>query len=90
MDYEFKSLEELYNRIKPALRSKAKEFLKIGMSHVKEADIWNFLTQNKWKNAKGLSLSVMIEDIFNIDYDEVNNYVIKKLKEENREPSFLE
>lgn len=88
MDLEFKSLKELYERIKPALRSKKSELKKFGYMHIKEADIWNYLTQTKWRTSKELSLSEMVNDIFNSDPDSINNFVLKKVSEEKREPRF--
>ena len=90
MDYEFKSLRELYDRITPALRSKCTEFKKIGYKEIKESDIWNYLTDNKWKSALELTLSEMVEDIFNVNGQDIINYMIKKVSEEKREPSFDE
>jgi hypothetical protein len=90
MDIEFNSLKELYDRIKPALTSKRIEMKKYGFYHVKEADIWNYLTSKKWQTSKDLSLSEMVNDIFNSNPDDINNYVIKKMSLENREPYFDE
>ena len=50
MDITFASKEELYKRVKPALRTKKNEFKKLGYSYIKETDIWNFLIKKKWKN----------------------------------------
>jgi len=88
MNYEFKSLRELYDRIKPALRTKCNEFKKIGYSEIKESDIWNYLTDKKWINSKQLTISEMVEDIFSISEGEMTNYMIKKVSQEMREPYF--
>lgn len=90
MDLEFKSLKELYDRINPALVSKGLELKKLGYYYIKEADIWNFLTEEKWKLGKDLSLSDMVNDIFNLDPNDINNFVIKKVSKEMREPHFDE
>ena len=45
---EFKSAEELYNRVEPALYSKRKEINKLGFKYVTEKDIWNYLVDNCW------------------------------------------
>lgn len=90
MDLEFNSLKELYDRIKPALTSKKSEMKKYGFYYVKEADIWNYLASKKWLNSKDLSLSEMVDDIFNSNPDDINNYVVKKISEENRQPYFDE
>ena len=90
MDYEFKSLRELYERIKPALTSKCSELRKIGFKHIKEADIWNYLTSKKWQNSVELTLSEMVNDIFDSNGEDINNYVIEKVSKEMREPFFEE
>ena len=89
MEYEFKSLRELYDRITPALRTKKNELVKIWYS-VKEADIWNYLTDKKWQKSVSLTISEMVEDIFNTTGEEVTNHMIKKLSDEMREPYFEE
>lgn len=90
MDYEFKSLKELYNRIKPALTSKRIELNKIGFKYVKEADIWNYLTNTKWQTTTGLSISEMVNDIFNVNEEALNEFVVSKVSKENRNPYFDE
>lgn len=46
---EFRNLEELYNRIKPALYSKVEELKRNHISYIKEEDIWNYLSSTVWK-----------------------------------------
>ena len=87
MEYEFKSLKELYDRIKPALISKCSEFKKVGYKNIKESDIWNYLADKKWTKSKELTLSEMVEDIFSTNIDEINNYLIKKISDEVRKPN---
>lgn len=88
MNYEFKSLQELYDRIKPALISKRSEFRKIGYKDIKEADLWNYLTDKKWTKSKELTLSEMVEDIFSVDVESINEYLINKVSSECRKPNF--
>ena len=88
MDYEFKSLQELYERIKPALISKCSEFKKLGYKNIKEADLWNYLTDKKWTRSKELTLSEMVEDIFEVNVESINEYLIKKVSVELRKPNF--
>lgn len=78
MDYEFKSLNELYNRIKPALRSKCSEFNKLGYEDIKERDIWNCLANTKWGCSHNLDLYTMVNNIFDLSIDEMNNYLVNK------------
>lgn len=81
---EFKSLEELYNRVKPALYSKVQELKRNNITYVKEVDIWNYLSSNTWKNTDSLSLSGMVENILDLKEDEIKNYVLDILKKQNR------
>ena len=76
MDYEFKTLKELYNRIKPALTSKCTEFKVLGFNNIKEKDIWDYLTGKKWTSSHNLDLSTMVSDIFDLRIEEINNYLI--------------
>ena len=89
MEYEFKSLKELYDRITPALRCKCTEFKTLGYDNIKESDIWNYLS-TKWMSSEGLDLSIMVSDIFDLSIDDINKYLIKKVSIENREPTFYE
>ena len=43
MNFEFRNLKELYERLKPALRTKTNELKRIGFNYIKEEDIWNCL-----------------------------------------------
>ena len=63
MDYEFSSQKELFMRVRPALRSKCSELKRLGYSKIKEFDIWNYLIIKKWKQAQGLMLSDIVNDI---------------------------
>ncbi len=90
MNYEFKTLRELYDRIRPALISKCSEFKKEGYSNIKEAEIWNCLTDKKWQKSNELTLSEMVNDIFELKIDEINSYLIRKVSKEMREPLFEE
>ena len=55
------SEEELKRR-----KNKKYELKKLGYL-VSEADIWNYLTNTKWKKAKGLTLSDMVDDILKME-----------------------
>jgi len=80
-DIRFKSLNELYNRLLPALRSKKKELNSKGYKYIHEEDIWNYLKQTAWKQNIQLTLDKMVDDILNTSNDEFDNYM--KLKIEN-------
>ncbi len=79
-EIKFKTLEELYNRLLPALRSLKKELTKDGLSYITEVDIWNYLKNYKWLSSKDLDLSCMVNDIFSINKEDLNEYVKIQLK----------
>lgn len=85
MGIEFNSVEELYKRVRPALTSKVREFKRNSIMFVKEEDIWNYLIESKWKTGKGLELFNIVDDILNIDNNEVEKYVINKMKDFKRD-----
>ena len=88
MDLNFSSLEELYNRLKPALRTKKRELNENGYGYLKIEDIWNYLKENRWTNSSNLSLNDMVSDILNADNDFIDDYCKKKINEKNREVYF--
>ena len=88
MDMEFSSLEELYNRLKPALRTKMRELKENGYGYLKIEDIWNYLKEKKWIHSNNLSLNDMVSDILNADNEFIDDYFKDKLNEKNREIYF--
>ena len=90
MDVEFNSLEELYNRIKPALTTKKEEMRRNGYVYIKEEDIWNYLKEIKWRNSKNLSLYQMSSDILDTDNMIIDEFLREKLKLKNRKVYFDE
>lgn len=88
MDYEFSSLDELYKRVGPALRAKEVELHRLGFSDIKVIDIWEFLTQERWKNGKGLMLSDIVSDIMHADVNEVDTYCKGKISKTKRTHDF--
>lgn len=75
MDIYFSNQNELYNRLLPALRIKKKE-IKKEIKNITEIDIWNYLKNNIWNQTTGLSLSIMVDDILNIDIKNLIDYTI--------------
>lgn len=84
MDITFGSLEELYKRIKPALKTKKEEMRRAGYIYIKEEDIWNYLKEVKWINSKNLSLYQMVSDVLNVDNILIDKYLKEKLNMRNR------
>lgn len=80
-EFYFKDINDLYNRLKPALRSKVKE-LKIRHNLIiKEEDIFKYLADNKWSKSEDLTLYDMVEDILYLDNDKLIDYVANNIKE---------
>ena len=71
MDLEFSSLKDLYLRVEPALNAKKIELERIGLSHIKKQDVWEYLVETKWKKANGLMLSDIVNDILNTDNNSI-------------------
>ena len=84
MDIEFSSLEELYNRLRPALLTKLSDLKANGYGYLKIEDIWNYLKENKWKSSHDLMLSDMVSDILNSDNALIDDYFKEKINEKNR------
>ena len=68
---KFKSTEELFVRLKPALVAKQEEILRKGYFYIKIEDIWHYLAEEKWKKAIGLTLDEMANDILMAEEDEI-------------------
>jgi len=84
MEETFASLEELYTRLKPALRTKIHEMRRNGYAYVKEEDVWNYLKETKWEKSKDLSLYQMASDILNTEDILIDQYLKEKLNMRNR------
>ena len=63
---DFKSIDELFDRVEPALKIKVEEGKALGYQ-ITENDIWEYLVNSKWKKAKNLMLSDVVDDILNLD-----------------------
>ena len=62
------SLEELFKLVRPSLLVKCDEIKRKGYSYINENDIWNYLEETKWQNAKQLELYQMVSDILNANH----------------------
>ncbi|MBQ9011844.1 MAG: hypothetical protein IJ093_04265 [Bacilli bacterium] len=90
MDIEFNSVSELYERLKPALKSKVQELKRDGYTYLTCEDIWNYLKEKKWQNSRNLSLNEMVDDIFNSDNTIIDDYFKGKLNKKTRRVYFDE
>ena len=81
-DIKFGSLQELFIRVKPALRSKVKELKGVVYNFITETDIFNYLKDNKWCKKSNLTLSELVDDILSTPNEEilkdVSDKIIKK------------
>ena len=68
---KFKSTEELFIRLRPALITKQQEMLRKGYFYIKIEDIWHYLAKAKWTNAYNLSLDEMANDILMAEEEEI-------------------
>lgn len=80
MDFSFQTQEELYIRVRPALTAKLQELKRLNYRNIEEKDIWEYLSDIKWKKSKNLMLSDIVSDIIHID----NRRLAKYLEEKNR------
>ena len=67
MNFEFNSKEELFLRVKPALKVKTSELNNLGYYYVTDIDVWNYLIQVRWTKSKDLFLCDVVHDIINAD-----------------------
>ncbi|MCI9586076.1 MAG: hypothetical protein HFH45_05555 [Bacilli bacterium] len=88
MDIEFSSAEELYKRLKPALKSKVSELARDGYDYLTTDDVWNYLKEKKWINSVNLELSEMVSDIFSSDNALIDAYFKDKLNIKKRRVYF--
>ena len=65
-DIKFNSVNELYARVLPALKSKKKELVRNKIKYIDEKEIWNLLSTNTWGKEKDLTLADIVDDILNI------------------------
>lgn len=80
----FKSQEELYARIRPALRSKKVLLKQSGFKNVKETDIWDYLRLNKWSSSHGLELCELVDDILHTENELIIQYCHSKYMKEKQ------
>ena len=80
-DIRFNSLEELYNRLIPAMETKVNELKHNGIRYINIDDVWNYLKKNKWNKSKNLSLSDCVDDILNTNDEDYKKYIKEKMKD---------
>ena len=75
----FENVNDLYNRLKPALRSKVKEIKVMHKININEEDIFMYLSENKWNKSNDLSLYDMVDDILYLNNDLIIDYIANKI-----------
>lgn len=73
-NFDIKSLDSLYERLLPALKSKLKLLRADNINNVNIEDIWRYLTIHKWEKSHGLELYEMVDDILNTDNNDFLKY----------------
>ena len=76
---KFNSLEELYNKLVPAMETKVNELKLNGISYISVDDIWNYNKKNNWIKSKDLTLSQCVDDILNTSDDKYKKYAKEKM-----------
>lgn len=87
---EFASVKELYERLKPALKTKCMELRRMNYYYIKEEDIWNYLKEYKWMKTKNLNLFEMVSDILNVDILKLDAYVKEEYRKIKRQVNLKE
>ncbi len=90
MDLEFETVEDLYRRLIPALRTKQREMRRNGYPYIREEDIWNYLKEVKWVRARNLLLYEMVNDVLGTSEEQIDSYLKEKLNKRNRTIYFNE
>lgn len=79
MENVFTSQKDLFNKVRPALNTKKSELDLNGIKYVTVNDIWKYNIENNWKNAKGLTLAKIVNDILNTEDKKYSEYALKKI-----------
>ena len=79
-DIKFNSLQELYERLLPAMEAKIFELNNNGVKYITVDDIWTYLKKYKWVNSRDLTLSECVDDILNTSIEDYKKYMRSKMK----------
>ncbi len=82
---EYRSQEELFRGLIPAMNVKLRLFLNTDYHYITKEDIWNYLKEKKWQSSIGLTLGEMVNDIIHVEGKEIDCYLKNKLKNEKKE-----
>ena len=81
---KFKTIEDLYKTVFPALKSRKEDLHREKYVMVTEDDIWNYLVETNWIDSANLELSTIIDDILNVDGYKVSKYIKDKMNSKER------
>lgn len=84
MNYTFNSINELYERILPALEVKESIMHDFNIINITSKDIFNTLRISYWNKRKDIMLNEIVHDILNIDNYKLYELWKGLLNEENR------
>lgn len=84
MNNDFKTIDDLYKRLKPALYSKVIELKRRGLDYIREEDIFNYLLETSWAKKDNLSIAELTNDILYLDDNLITNYVMNIFKNTER------
>ena len=72
---EFTSLKQLYQKLIPAFNVKKRLIKNSKYKNITNENIWEYLTETKWRQANNLSLPDMINDIITVDLEEIHKHM---------------
>lgn len=78
VNQEFTTIQELYEKVMPALKSKKNELRINKIYFIKEKEIFLCLQETKWQNESNLTLYDIVNDILTIKIDDLLTYMKDK------------
>ena len=75
---KFNSIDELYNRLKPAFKIKIEELERKNILNIENKELWMYLSKTKWQSKENLELCDMVSDILNLDEYDFLKYINNK------------
>ena len=81
---KFSNLEELYKKLKIVFDIKLRILKLEKYNYIKSEDIWNFLSETKWKKDIDLGIAEIVNDIIHCDNIEIDIFLKDKLSSIDR------
>ncbi len=82
-EQKYKTLDELYLKVFPALRIKVKDMKLQRLIFIDEKRLWDYFCNHKWKIQKRITLGEMIDDILNMDSFKIYADMKEEITSEN-------